>query len=502
MLSNQNKPQPTSDLKQGEIQFYDNFQPALSSGDYVIEIEQNLRDDGLDKTFRRSQDFVVAGNRFRLDVKDIHSVYPPMDGEGQFDEVLPQVILNNQSLPWEGSEDGETPHFAVLVFEESELLSTNWEKVSRTGTKLVKIKSIKKPKSGFLTPDLTTFSYENDNDNCLCIEISADYFNNIIPRFEELKYLAHVREVNAEDKTTTQTNNWYSTIFANRLAKPNARNIVHLVSLEGFYDYLKPRSPKVETNQKVRLVSLASWEFYSDKAQKEEFAHLTANLVKNHEMLRLVPTQNIENQTIKTAFEGGYVPLKYETRQGENTTAWYRGPLTPIIVKNKNYRPNFSAESAMVFDNNSGIFDASYGVAWQIGRLSALSDNYFSKTLLDWKQQTNGFLDTFFAKKELYQNIVKIYNEQVSDDSEKITFDDLMSDNFSNKLLAATLKSSLGTLGLLSRGDLGGERTKKELIQKAMDELKDLAGILDETDFGTIQNSDDIHQALIDKLFT
>ncbi|NJN77056.1 MAG: hypothetical protein HC803_00965, partial [Saprospiraceae bacterium] len=91
MLNNENKPQSTSDLKRGEIQFYDNFQPALSSGDYVIEITQHLKDDGLDKTFQRSQDFVVAGNRFRLDNQLIHSVYPPIDGEGQFNPVLPQT---------------------------------------------------------------------------------------------------------------------------------------------------------------------------------------------------------------------------------------------------------------------------------------------------------------------------------------------------------------------------------------------------------------------------
>lgn len=499
MLTTENRPQLTSNIAQGEIQFYDNFQPALSPGDYIIEIEQTLMDDSLNKTFQRSQDFVVSGNRFRLDMQIIQSVYPPIDGEGQFENVLPQVILNNPSLPWEGSEDGETPRLALLIFEEGELAIEDWTKVSKTGAKLVNIKNITTPEKGFVKPNLTAFSYEKEENNCLCIEISADYFNTILPRFEELKYLTHVREVNADSKTTEQTNNWFSTVFANRLPKSNARNIVHLVNLDGFLDFLKPRSLAIENNQKVRLVSLASWEFYCEKEKKEEFENVTQNLVENHEMLRLIPTQPIDNQTIKTAFEGGYIPLKYETRQGENTTTWYRGPLTPVIVQNENFAPNFSAESAMIFDKNSGIFDTSYSVAWQTGRLLGLADRYFCKTLLDWKQQTNRFLDTFFAKKELYQRIVAIYNEQVGE-AEKITFEDLMSANFSNKLLTNAL-ASLNDLGLVSRGDLGGKRTTEDLIQKAIEELKGFAGILDETDFETIKNAEEVNEALIKHLF-
>jgi hypothetical protein len=499
MLTTENRPQLTSNIAQGEIQFYDNFQPALSSGDYVIEIEQAIKDDSLNKTFKRSQDFVVSGNRFRLSMQAIQSVYPPIDGEGQFENILPQVILNNPSLPWEGSEDGETPRLALLVFEEGELEIKDWTKVSRTGAKSVKIESITQPEKGFAKPDLIAFSYEKEENNCLCIEISADYFNTILPRFEELKYLTHVREVNTDSKTTEQTNNWFSTVFANRLPKSNARNIVHLVSLDGFLDSLKPRSLAIENNQKVRLVSLASWEFYCEKEKKEEFEKITRKLVKNHEMLRLIPTQPIDNQTIKMAFEGGYIPLKYETRQGENTTAWYRGPLTPVIISNENFAPNFSAESAMIFDKNNGIFDTSYAVAWQTGRLLGLADRYFCKTLLDWKQQTNRFLDNFFAKKELYQKIVAIYNEQV-DEAGKITFEDLMSANFSNKLLANAF-SSLNDLGLVSRGNLGKKRTTQDLIQKAIEELQGFAGILDETDFETIKNAEDVNEALIQYLF-
>lgn len=499
MLTNSNKSSQTSDLQPGEIQFYDNFLPAMSIGDYTINIEQHIADEGLDKTFKRSHKFTVAGNRFRLNMQDIHSVYPPIDGQGDFENVLPQVILNHKSLPWERTTDNKTPNLAILLFTPDELEIN--AKVSKTGAKIKTIAQVKNPETGFLSPELTSFSHENDEDNCLCIEINADYFNNIVPRFEELSLLAHVREVSSADKTTSENNNWFSTVFANRLPQKNQRNIVHLISLEGFTNYLKPRSPRIDKSQKVRLVSLASWEFYCE-APNEEFENVTAQLIENHQTLRLFPNKTIDNRTVKTAIEGGYLPMKYETRQGEKTTAFYRGPLTPNIVKNQNHAPNFSAESAMIYDINTGIFDVSYAVAWQTGRLLALSDSTFSKSLLQWKKQVNLFLDTFFAKQNFYRKIVAIYNAQMDNDHDKmLTLETLMSDEVTNQLLTATLKQSLSDLGFLSRGDIGGKRTIEELVSKAKEELEGLSGILTDSQFNLIKNETNAELALINTLF-
>ncbi len=501
MLTNADKTLQTTDLQKDEIQFYDNFFPALPSGNYVIEVEQHLEDDGFSQTFKRSQDFTVTGNRFSLNFDEVHSMYPPMDGQGDFDTILPQVILNNRTLPWENSDDGRTPLLAVLLFEAAELMVEDWSKVSRTGAKSVKISTLKKPEAGFATPDLSDFLDEEEDDTCLCIEISADYFNEIVPRFEELPYLSHVRAINADNKTSDNVNTWFSTVFANRFPKSQSRNIVHLVSLEGFTDYLKPRSIELEADLKVRLVSLASWEFYCE-SPKEEFDVLAQQLIENHEMLRLNLTQHIDNEIIKTSLEGGYIPLPYETRHGEKTTAWYRGPLTPVIVKNQHFPPNFSAESAMIYDKNTGLFDTSYAVAWQTGRLLALSDAYFSKTLLTWKRHANVFLDMFFAKQNFYKNIILIYNENCEHDNDKIlTLEDLMSDKMTSKLLTSTLQQSLSNLGFLSRGDLGEKRTIEELIDKAKEELTGLAGILSEKEFENIKEAADVNLALVEAMF-
>jgi hypothetical protein len=41
----------------------------------------------------------------------------------------------------------------------------------------------------------------------------------------------------------------------------------------------------------------------------------------------------------------------------------------------------------MIYDVKTGLFDVSYAVAWQIGRLLALSDTGFAVGLMKWKQK-------------------------------------------------------------------------------------------------------------------
>jgi thiol-disulfide isomerase/thioredoxin len=325
------------------IKYYDNYQPALKTGAYIIEVEQTLKSDDLKESFNNSADLIINKETKSLTTQAIHSVYPPIDGQGNFDSVLPKIVLQDASLPWQNSVDEKTPTLALLLFEVEELAIEDWTKVSRTGARL-----------------------EGEK---MFVDIPIDYLQNCFPKQAELPFLAHVQTTNEID--------YSATIFSNRLPKSNSRNIVHLVNLapDNYRDDYNQLNQNI-TNQKVSFQTLTSWEFYCEAA-KEEFEILAKNLVENHQLLRLNIDKNIENETIKTAFEGGFVPLKHETQQGEHTTAFYRSPLVPNLVENQNLEANFSAESAMVYDKNTGIFDLSYSVAWQTGRLLALSDAYF-----------------------------------------------------------------------------------------------------------------------------
>lgn len=487
-------------MNMDEILFHDSNLPAMPIGDYEIKVEQQIEDEGLSQSFYNSKQFSVYGNRFRLNIQDVHAVYPPIDGQGAFEHILPQVILKNSILPWERSADKQTPNLALLLFTPEELYIDDWTIVTKTGTSTKTISAFKKPNNEYVQPNLEEIAHENDDDYCLCIEIDHSYFNQVIPRFNELKYLAHIREVNSNNKVNDQENNCFSTVFANRLPQKNKRNIVHLVSLEGFTKYLQPDSTGIENDKKVRLVSLASWEFYCE-APNEEFEVVLEKLVANHRPLRYYSDTAIGNEVITNAFEGGYFPVKYSTRQGEQTTAFYRGPLVPTIIEDQAYSAHFSAESAMIYDENTGLFDVSYAVAWQSGRLLALSDTHFAKSLLEWKKQTNQFLDVLFAKQNFYKKLVAIYNQIQDDDNQINDLEDLMSDDISNKLLALVFKQSLVELGFTSKGDIAGERTKEDLVNKAKEELLNLPGILTLEQFESIKNDMNPNQSLIQLLF-
>ncbi len=445
------------------IKYYDNYQPALKTGEYIIEVEQTLSDDDLQTNFNNSTDLIIVNEIKTLTNQAIHSVYPPIDGQGDFDSILPKIVLNDASLPWRNSTDEKTPTLALLLFEAEELAIEDWTKVSRTGVKF--------------------------QDEKMFVDIPNEYLQNCFPKEAELAYLAHVQtSIITGDKA-----NYSATIFANRLPKPNSQNIVHLIDLQ-YFNYSKLNQ---NTNiNKISFQSLTSWEFYCE-APKEEFETVTKNLVKKHQLLRLNINKKIENETIKMAFEGGFIPLKYEMQQGEQTTAFYRSPLVPMIIENQNLEANFSAESAMIYDKNSGIFDVSYAIAWQTGRLLALSNSYFSQNLLKWKRTANTFLDTFFAKQHFYKNILSIIN---TNENTNLTLDDLMSKNNSNHLLINSLQIALSNLGLASRGDLGGIRTEDELQERASLELADLKGILDKGQIEKVDN-DLIYESILEILF-
>lgn len=420
-------PNDETDLKPGEIRFYDNFRPKIAAGSgYMIEVEQLIEGDGLaPQSFTRAQKFEVAGPRFCLPEGEIHSVYPPPNINDDYDGVLPQIVFRKRQLPWERSADGKTPWMALLLLDEAEIIVPEGsDGVSRTRAVSYKTADVIAPKEeDYLKPILT--DELSDEENCFAINLSKENFLAIAPRFEELADLAHVREVNTDHKEFLgmHADGWFSILLSNRLPKTPpelasesieavkgakfARNIVHLVSLEGFTEYLKmnldPESEHhktLEQAEHVRLASLASWEFYC-KSPTEGFAELMENLESG--MLKSHLAGRAADSFVNDALEGGYVPLQYHTRMGEQTMAWYRGPLLPIMTEANDAGEDvfFSVESAQVYDEQTGIFDLSHAAAWQIGRLTALSDAHFAQTLLEWKQLTGRKINEFIARQEI-----------------------------------------------------------------------------------------------------
>lgn len=449
----------------GYMTFYDNFVPSLRAGQYTVQVSQTLtKQTGGDTEHIEvppspeeplSQKFIVRGPRFILDPADVHRVFPPRNSTGQFDQYLPMIVLNKRALPWEreiewGTENSNAlPWLALLLFSEDELLIPEQpgsnDNTPPAGSQQNPTRTASLPLTDVITsthngnatggPPMGTlcpsFNLEVDEDPnttyCNVIEMSAATFAALVPTVADLSFLAHVRRVSTEHKEPQDSphDGWFASVICNRFAIPPAaseapkRNIAHLVSLEGLEHYIgidTPKDPKdLMPFTKVRLISLYSWTFACLEDPKENFTQLMLDLIRSDSeqdidlLLRLpvsasMPPPHAPAQQVAFGrLNAGYVPLSYATRSGEQTFAWYRGPLSPVVTSPfmdstapgspDNLSAPRSSGEAMVYDRDSGLFDQSYAVAFQTGRSLALSSLPFATSLLQWRRVAHGVVD-------------------------------------------------------------------------------------------------------------
>lgn len=433
-------------LNPGSIRFYDNSVPALEVGDYMINVTQRINPQNtappIDECYAASQFFSVRGLRYTLPPGDIFSVYPPNNAQGVFDQVLPNVVLTKRDLPWErnifydADLAHQTPWLALLLFVEGEQIGG--QNALMKTAKIPAFDMFNHPSNdGILWPGLNAEWYETEEylkkTICTVIDISPEAFKTLVPSKADLSYLAHVRQVDPTAKDSdvlkVSSDGWYSVIVGNRLpdappagsGKPGKLNIAHLVSLEGLEDYITNPASIPTDKTGVRLISFKSWKFTCLPELGESFSELMKGLLTDNHgnekgaSFTLPPGQPVEisdaTQYASQVIENGYVPLSYQTRLGEQTFAWYRGPFSPVPTKNfisssqqtvedpAGFHPFARASDAIIYDKNYGIFDVSYGVAWETGRLLALSNAYFGQEMLDWERKAHALIDLILERK-------------------------------------------------------------------------------------------------------
>lgn len=255
-----------------------------------------------------------------------------------------------------------------------------------------------------LNPD-----FDKTTDPCQIIDIPVSVFSIVVPLYDpandkdELQFSAHVRQVDTGSKAPQgmkPADGWFSVMIAKRFPRtrgdaPN-RQIAHLVSFEGFADRMKG-NPNWGGAAMVRLCSLASWTFTCLPDVGETFAQLMRDLIASDDdsQYLLSPPYRQPGATLdgnaaqaQQTLDLGYLPMPYQTRQGEYSFAFYRGPLAPVVPPVFDDDPPLVSPSASaIYNSDWGIFDMSYAVAFQTGRLMALSDRTFGTTLLQWRRE-------------------------------------------------------------------------------------------------------------------
>jgi hypothetical protein len=448
-------------LNVGEIEFYDNYIPGLAAGTYTITLTQTLTGVGASSSapdniqqYAELQQFTVQAPQISINPADVHAMFPPDYSSGQFAENLPYIILNERSLPWERTltgQDATVPWLALLVFTEDELLGAAPQisegseppqgmarEPSHAGNfvSTCTVAELIESDPRVLKPQINTESLDLEQ-NCQYIDISAATFQATVPTLAELPYLAHVRRVNTGDSQLlgSQDKGSFAVVMSNRFPSPAApgeaaglRNVAHLVSLEGYQNYLSESPqpfPKMQTpgetakDMNIRLISLASWSFACLAESGQSFAGLAQGLITDSqgqtlsaEALQLKlpvsapsnPNDGSPDTLAQNRLSSGYVALTYHTLSGEETFSWYRGPLAPAPTDyTAKQSPFLSASGAMIYDKTSGIFDHSLAAAWQLGRNLGLSSQSFAGAFLTYRREARVVVNQWLASEAAEQ---------------------------------------------------------------------------------------------------
>lgn len=389
----------------GQIRFFDSIEPPLGAGKYSLSAEQQIRDmpgETIDP-YIGAQDILIDGPRFTLSPSLIHTVYPPANQNGLYDNILPNIVFNNFSLPWSRpidppvTRDDETiintnvvPWMGLLTLYPADLAGAT---PKAGGPVTMKVNELAHPKDAAVLPPALGDLFGMGDQDVAAVDMDISFFQSISPTFSELPFLAHARSVNTDGKILLgmHDDGCFSLLTGNRLPAADAKNTIYLVSYEGHQDHLRGSTiPAGYT--KIRLVLLGSWQFTANASQGS-FVQLMEDLCEPGRggvtLLQMpgVPANASPSVTVE-AIQTGYVALQNTMREGETTTSWYRGPFVPSPTKRDfAYGPYHYSDHAIHYDPEYGLFNHAYSAAWQIGRLLALSDGAFSKGLFNWRNK-------------------------------------------------------------------------------------------------------------------
>jgi hypothetical protein len=402
----------------GTIEFFEACLPPLAIGDYVVKVDQTLEEIRPDEPFRTRLDFSVAGPRFALNPADVYAVYPPANQEGAFGNTLPHIVFTRRTLPWERTLDGSPPDdkdtcpwLALLVVSDADFLKEGCPAAAVVARKVAELLTPAEP--GVIGPEIRAADlkvYESVDDLCNTIDLPFHLFSKIVPAREDLPYLAHVRRVTTDNKETQslRTEGCFAVVLGNRFPETGAigatgKNTACVVSLEGFQRDLYGE-PAARQAKQVRLAVLASWDFFcqGNTTFKSLMKSLKTGLLTLPDS-RVAPAPDSDPiRRVKEAFELGYTALDHRIRNGEETVSWYRGPLTPLSYhKLETYTHLPSADAALRYDYDTGLLDASYAAAWQLGRLLALQNTHFAKSLYRYRNRERCNAKTTLREAEL-----------------------------------------------------------------------------------------------------
>lgn len=429
----------------GYIRLFSSYKPSLVEGDYQITVDQTVDVPGQGSYKIRNTDpsapdtelpqtFTIGGPRFSIEAKDIHSTYPP-EGHSEDPKILPHIVLTDPHLPWlrhvPETDDGINinPWLAVLVFDPAELAvdsgilqkgafkQAKTMEVPLTLQDLVGLPNVGYPFDPSMEPNLDL------TQSTKAIFIKPALFTTLYDvqdgriNLDRYKYLAHVRNVDGSGGVIpglAGENGVYSVVVSHRtgplLTNGTPENVMcHLVSIDGF-DRVKMSA---STNY-VAMVSLHSWQYRCLPPGMNLADQLRYIGTDGMGMLRPLNYGKAPDPALAQRLSNGYSMVRHRLPTGENTVAFFRGPLSPVPVPypllstrldaSFDYGAwpleSFNSNDYQILDSMLGIMDISYATAWQLGRAMAMADRTFANALVNLRGEAYT-MALAEAKKEL-----------------------------------------------------------------------------------------------------
>ncbi|MBD5542764.1 MAG: hypothetical protein HDR01_00610 [Lachnospiraceae bacterium] len=428
------------------VRYGDKYCPVFREGDYRLTWNQQITvsnekkgtKDALDHNESKLE-FTVGCDRFRINPGLIHSTYPPPYGEGEFDTHIPQITFMNDSLPWERTcVEEESPWCLLFLFDEFDGVEVK--------NMTIREAFIEKKDCGgkCFVPAISVRNGEKETDSCTVLDIPGKLFEAVMPKREELPLLAHIRQVDVEDKASHLyiTEGKFANVIGNRLSRKSAQKLltnVHLISLEGYREFFLSNRETFKNYDTVRVISLTDWKFVSYNKNDAGFRKLAETMDVGYfgqmeQSVFQMPSKKTaekqeeaekdNRQLIQSMLQLGYRPLNHETREGMKTVSWYKSPLMPYIPefhsvnqegKKQNVYEDYKClnqpDGALGYISNLYMLDVAYGAAWQLGRLLALRNQELLSALYDIRRK-NYEKDSYEKSMQMVRDILEEKKEQ------------------------------------------------------------------------------------------
>lgn len=441
-----------------KVRYSDKYSPVFKEGDYRMVWNQQIKVSDTNKGTEAAFDyngsqllFSIGCERFQVPAGLIHSTYPPAYEEGEFDTHIPQITFMNDSFPWERECIGEGYPWCILfLFDE-------YDGVEIKNMTIEDAFIRRKDCTGnCFVPDIVCKNGEKESDACTVLDIPGKLFEALMPKKEELLLLAHVRQVDVEDKATHLyiTEGKFASIIGNRLCKKSSTRLlthVHLISLEGYKEFFGEKRESFQDFEKVRVISLTGWKFVSYNKNEMGFRKLAENMdvgyfgqMKPEELSDL--EKNGETQ-LKHMLQLGYRPLNHQTREGLKTVSWYKSPLLPYIPRfqiinqegklqngYEGYRCLSHPDGAISYISGLYMLDTAYSTAWQLGRLLALKNEPLLNALYDIRRQ-NYEKDAYEKSMQKVRDILQEKKEEEKETQKKLIKTEEVYQNISGSCL-------------------------------------------------------------------